>query len=134
MAQLEKEKRELDMVIIEEQIQRPFLTKDQIRFGIEKFKKLDLSTKDGKQRLIDGFINASYLYDDKITFTLNYKDGTKTVFLSELNSAPSGSDLKCFTAQKNTDTFVSVFFYFIFFAVSYIFSFIALIRSMGIFT
>lgn len=100
MTQLEKEKRELDMVIIEEQIQRPFLTKDQIRFGIEKFKKLDLSTKDGKQRLIDGFINAIYLYDDRITFTLNYKDGTKTVFLSELNSAPSGSDLKCFTAPK----------------------------------
>ena len=102
LAQLEKEKRELDMVIIEEQIQRPFLTKDQIRFGIEKFKKLDLSTKDGKQRLIDGFINAIYLYDDKITFTLNYKDGTKTVFLSELNSAPSGSDLKCITAPKMT--------------------------------
>ena len=98
LAQLEKEKRELDMVIIEEQIQRPFLTKNQIRFGIEKFKKLDLSTKDGKQRLIDGFINAIYLYDDKITFTLNYKDGTKTVFLSELDSASSGSDLKCFTA------------------------------------
>ena len=101
LAQLEKEKRELDMVIIEEQIQRPFLTKDQIRFGIEKFKKLDLSTKDGKQRLIDGFINAIYLYDDKITFTLNYKDGTKTVFLSELNSASSGSDLKCITAPTN---------------------------------
>lgn len=70
LAQLEKEKRELDMVIIKEQIQRPLLTKDQIRFGIEKFKKLDLSTK----------------------------DGTKTVFLSELDAAPSGSDLKCFTA------------------------------------
>ena len=112
LAQLEKEKRELDMVIIEEQIQRPILTKDQIRFGIEKFKKLDLSTKDGKQRLIDGFINAIYLYDDKITFTLNYKDGTKTVFLSELNSAPSGSDLKCFTAPRHGDSFESPCFLF----------------------
>ncbi|MBO5046757.1 MAG: hypothetical protein J6C93_07835 [Clostridia bacterium] len=98
LAQLEKEKSELDTTILQEQIKKPFLTKDQIHFGIEKFKKLDISTKEGKQRLIDGFINAIYLYDDKITFTFNYKDGTKTVFLSELNSAPSGSDLKCFTA------------------------------------
>ena len=101
LAQLEKEKSELDITILQEQIKKPFLTKDQIRFGIEKFKKLDISTKDGKQRLIDGFINAIYLYDDKITFTFNYKDGTKTVFLSELNCSPSGSDLKCFTAPKS---------------------------------
>lgn len=100
LAQLEKEKSELDTTILQEQIKKPFLTKDQIRFGIEKFKKLDISTKDGKQRLIDGFINAIYLYDDKITFTFNYKDGTKTVFLSELNCTPSGSDLKCFTAPS----------------------------------
>ena len=100
LAQLEKEKSELDITILQEQIKKPFLTKDQIRFGIEKFKKLDISTKEGKQRLIDGFINAIYLYDDKITFTFNYKDGTKTVFLSELNCSPSGSDLKCFTAPK----------------------------------
>ena len=79
---------------------KPFLTKEQIRFGIEKFKQLDISTKEGKQRLIDGFINAIYLYDDKITFTFNYKDGTKTVFLSELNCTPSGSDLKCLAAPS----------------------------------
>ena len=66
------------------------------------FKKLDISTKEGKQRLIDGFINAIYLYDDKITFTFNYKDGTKTVFLSELNCTPSGSDLKCLGAPQLT--------------------------------
>ena len=70
-----------------------------LRFGIEKFKQLDISSKEGKQRLIDGFINAIYLYDDKITFTFNYKDGTKTVFLSEVNCTPSGSDIKCLAAQ-----------------------------------
>lgn len=100
LAELEKEKSQLDLTIIQEQIKKPFLTKEQIRFGIEKFKKLDISTKEGKQRLIDGFINAIYLYDDKITFNFNYKDGTKTVFLSELNCTPSGSDLKCLAAQK----------------------------------
>ena len=101
LAELEREKSELDLTIVQEQIKKPFLTKEQIRFGIEKFKQLDISTKEGKQRLIDGFINAIYLYDDKITFTFNYKDGTKTVFLSEVYCTPSGSDLKCLAAPKS---------------------------------
>ena len=105
LSELEREKSELDLTIVQEQIKKPFLTKEQIRFGIEKFKQLDISTKEGKQRLIDGFINAIYLYDDKITFTFNYKDGTKTVFLSELNCTPFGSDLKCLAAPKNDCNF-----------------------------
>ena len=92
---LEKEKREIDLTIVQEQIKKPFLTKEQIRFGIERFKYLDISTKEGKQRLIDGFINAIYLYDDKITFTFNYKEGTKTVKLSEMEETPSGSGMEC---------------------------------------
>ena len=94
-AALEKEKKELEIAILQEKIKKPFLTKEQIRFGIEKFGKLDISTKEGKQRLIDGFINAIYVYDDKITFTFNYKDGTRTVMLSELSDGKNNSDLKC---------------------------------------
>ena len=73
---------------------------------------MDISTKEGKQRLIDGFINAIYLYDDKITFTFNYKDGTKTVFLSELNCTPSGSDIKCLAAPAKIGQFRKILTYF----------------------
>ncbi len=100
-AALEKEKKELEITILQEKIKKPFLTKEQIRFGIEKFGKLDISTKEGKQRLIDGFINAIYVYDDKITFAFNYKDGTRTVMLSELSDGKNNSDLKCQGAPNN---------------------------------
>ena len=103
-AALEKEKKELEITILQEKIKKPFLTKEQIRFGIEKFGKLDISTKEGKQRLIDGFINAIYVYDDKITFTFNYKDGTRTVMLSELSDGKNNSDLKCQGAPSGTRT------------------------------
>lgn len=93
LSELEQRKSELEITILQEQIKKPFLTKEQIRFGIEKFKSLDYSTKEGKPCLIDGFINAIYLYDDKITFTFNYKDGTQTVSLVELETV-SGSDMK----------------------------------------
>ena len=100
LSQLEAKKKEIEITILQEKIKKPFLTKEQILFGIEKYKKLDLTTQEGKQRLIDGFINAIYVYDDRITFTYNYKDGTETITLSELESAKS-SDIKCVGAPKN---------------------------------
>ena len=99
LSQLEAKKKEIEITILQEKIKKPFLTKEQILFGIEKYKKLDLTTQEGKQRLIDGFINAIYVYDDRITFTYNYKDGTETITLSELESAKS-SDIKCVGAPQ----------------------------------
>lgn len=97
LTQLESRQKELEIAILQEKIKKPFLTKEQIRFGIEKFKKLDISTQEGKQRLIDGFINSIYLYDDKLTITFNFKDGTQTVSLSEIEAAKN-SDIDCVAA------------------------------------
>ena len=36
------------------------------------------------------FLNAIYLYDDKIIITYNYKDGTKTTTFDDIN----GSDYR----------------------------------------
>ena len=105
LSQLEAKKKEIEITILQEKIKKPFLTKEQILFGIEKYKKLDLTTQEGKQRLIDGFINAIYVYDDRITFTYNYKDGTETITLSELESAKS-SDIKCVGAPLVCAVFV----------------------------
>ena len=38
-----------------------------------RFRKLDMSLKDQRQALVDTFINAIYLYDDKVLITFNYK-------------------------------------------------------------
>ncbi|MCI8762961.1 MAG: hypothetical protein HFF28_09050, partial [Oscillospiraceae bacterium] len=38
---------------------------------------------------IDCFVNAVFVYDDKIVLTFNYKDGAKTIALDDVN----GSDL-----------------------------------------
>ena len=57
--------------------------------------------------LIDNFINAIYLYDDKITFTFNYKDETKTVLLSECNSSSASSDTYCFGPVKESKKYLS---------------------------
>ena len=48
--------------------------------------------------LIDAFVNAIYLYDDKLVLTFNYKDGTRTITLDDVKAAVknnTGSDLDC---------------------------------------
>ena len=99
LTQLESKQKELEIAILQEKIKKPFLTKEQIRFGIEKFKKLDISTQEGKQRLIDGFINSIYLFDDKLTITFNFKDGSRTASFSEIEAAKN-SDIDCVAAPK----------------------------------
>ena len=104
LTQLESKQKELKIAILQEKIKKPFLTKEQIRFGIEKFKKLDISTQEGKQRLIDGFINSIYLFDDKLTITFNFKDGSRTVSFSEIEAAKN-SDIDCVAAPKKRHGF-----------------------------
>ena len=63
-----------------------------------------MSLKDQRQTLVDTFINAIYLYDDKVLITFNYKEGTQTVTFgeaAEVVSEGNGSDLDCFTALLN---------------------------------
>lgn len=45
-----------------------------------------------QRQIIDTFINAIYVYDDKLVFTYNYKDGSATIMPEEIEEA-FGSDL-----------------------------------------
>ena len=68
---------------------------------------------ESRKRLIDTFVNSIYLYDDKIVFAFNYKDGTKTVSLAELEEELS-SDLERATPPLRgyTHTFVGCAYFF----------------------
>ena len=66
LEQLEETKRELEARIAEEKLAKPKVTEEFIRFWLLRFRKLDMSLKDQRQALVDTFINAIYLYDDKV--------------------------------------------------------------------
>ena len=107
LEQLEETKRELEARIAEEKLAKPKVTEEFIRFWLLRFRKLDMSLKDQRQALVDTFINAIYLYDDKVLITFNYKEGTQTVTFGEATEVASegnGSDLDCFPAPRKTST------------------------------
>ena len=72
-----------------------------------------MNQKDQRQALVDTFINAIYLYDDKVLITFNYKEGTQTVTFGEATEVASegnGSDLDCIPAPQKRQLLVAVFF------------------------
>ena len=106
LEQLEATKQELEYNISLEKLAKPRLTHEQLYHFLIRFRKLDMTKQEHRKMLIDTFVNAIYLYDDKVVITFNYKDGTKTVSFSELNAAlteqRSGSDLDCSGAPKTS--------------------------------
>lgn len=87
--ELEQSKGDLEVAILQEEMQRPLLTREQIAFFLHRFRDIDITNPTQRQKLVDIFVNAVYLYDDRIVFAFNYKDGTKTVTIAEIE----GSDL-----------------------------------------
>ena len=98
LADLEERQKALQIEITQEQIKRPTLTRAQILFYLTKFRKLDLTTQEGKQRLIDGFVNRIYLFDDYAIITCNYKDGEEKITFEDIENSELGEFIK---AQKN---------------------------------
>ena len=115
LEQLGETKRELEARIAEEKLAKPKVTEEFIRFWLLRFRKLDMSLKGQRQALVDTFINAIYLYDDKDLITFNYKEGTQTVTFGEAAEAASegnGSDLDCIPAPRKTSTHCVLVFLF----------------------
>ncbi len=87
--ELEERKSELEIGIMQEEMNKPLLSREQIIFWLKKFRDTDITNKEQRQRLIDCFVNAVYLFDDRMIIVFNYKDGSKTVTLDDIK----GSDL-----------------------------------------
>ena len=104
LEKLEAQQKELEVRITEEKIARPRLSENQVRFWLTRFRKLDPNVKSHRETLINTFVNAVYLYDEKVLITFNYKDGTKTITFDEIaaKDAPegNGSDLGCFAPPR----------------------------------
>lgn len=105
--ELEQRKEELEIQIAEENIQQPQITREQLEFWFYKFRKFDFDKLEHRRRLIDSFVNAVILYDDKIVFHFNYKEGAKELSMDELNNI---SDLSPLTPPKRKSR-VSGFFF-----------------------
>ena len=101
LEELENRRDELENRLACEKLAKPKVSAEFMTFWLHRFRKLDVRQKSHRKMLIDTFINAIFLYDDKMVITFNYKEGTKTITFAELQEAISnknGSDLDCLAA------------------------------------
>lgn len=115
---LEEQRKALETNILQEQIAKPLLTREQILFRFERFRQGDLSVSAYQRNIIDCFVNSVYIFDDRFVVNFNYRDGDKLVSLQEVKSSslaeyglpfePSFSDGSFFDGKRQYRFFHAV--------------------------
>ena len=85
--ELESKHRDIETEIIKEKMKRPQLTAEQVLFWFERMREYDITVLEQRKRLVDTFVNAIFVYNDRIIFTFNYRKDAKTVLFSDLKSS-----------------------------------------------
>ena len=94
--ELEERKKEIELHIIQEEIKKPMLSREDVTFWICRFRKLDVSKLEERRRLIDSFVNSVTIFDNYILITFNYKDGETRLDFKDIES----SDLQSVVAKN----------------------------------
>ena len=87
LEELEAVKEDLEIKIANEKLTKPKVSAKFMTFWLHRFRKLDVRQKSHRKMLIDTFINAIFLYDDKMVITFHYKDGTDTITIEHQPAA-----------------------------------------------
>ncbi len=100
LEELETRRDDLETKLACEKLAKPKINAEFMTFWLHRFRKLDVRQKSHRKMLIDTFINAIFLYDDKLVLTFN-KESAKTITFADLQDVinrKSGSDLDCSAA------------------------------------
>ena len=90
--ELEARQDALKASILEEELQRPALSREQILFWFEQFRQGDVNSPAYQRQIIDNFVNSVYVFEDRVVLNFNFKENAKTVPLREvLGSSADGN-------------------------------------------
>ena len=84
-------------------------TKEEIVEWISKYKHGNINDLDYRKEIIDTFVNSVFVYEDKLVLTYNYKDGSETLTLQQIESILS-SNLTSMCPPNETHTIRCGFF------------------------
>lgn len=103
--ELEERKKDIELQIIQEEMKRPKLTREDVVYWICRFRSLDVSKLEERRRLIDSFVNSVTVFDDYILITFNYKEGETRLDFADIESSdlssvggPKRLESRCFRA------------------------------------
>lgn len=85
--ELEDRKADIELQIIQEKMNHPMLTREDVTYWICRFRTLDVSKLEERRRLIDRFVNSVTVFDDYILITFNYKEGEERLDFTDIESS-----------------------------------------------
>ena len=101
MAELEEQKRQLQEEIKLSKVDNSLkLTRDHILYFLLRLRELDPNDPASRQKLFDAFVNAIYVYDDKIVLTFNYSGDGRQITLKDIDE----TDLEWFEFSAPSST------------------------------
>lgn len=103
LEELEKQKEELSLDIARAELQKPKLTREYMEHWFSQFRGGSPDDRTFRKRLIDTFVNAVYVYDDKLVLTYNYQHGTQTVTRKEVKNFLSSDLAEMSPPNKKVD-------------------------------
>ena len=100
---LEQQRDEINETISKERIKQPMFTKEQFKAMLTAYRTIDITDEEGKQKLIDTFVNSIYVFDDhfKITYHTNRKE--ERISLEEIkcsNAISQGEPTNCHANRR----------------------------------
>ena len=108
---LETQRDSLKASILQLQLERRKFSKEEIVEWISKYKYGNINDADYRKEIIDTFVNSVFVYDDKLVLTYNYKDGTETLTLQEIEAVLS-SNLTSMCPPRRKPIHLDGFFFF----------------------
>ena len=103
LEELEAAKERLELEIAEEKIGNPLLTPKFVHSWVQRFRKLDPKLPSHRKTLIDSFLNAVILFDDKLILSFNYREGSETITFADF----SQPDVPAFSAGSDMENVAS---------------------------
>jgi len=87
MDELEAQKEDLEASILQAELAQPKYTKEQIVLWISRLKNGAVNDLDYQRKIIDIFVNSVRVFEDRMLFIYNYRDGTETVTTADIKTA-----------------------------------------------
>ena len=116
LVELEAERERVNQGIAKEIINEPELDRDAIVWFLERFLGGNIKDDAFRAYLIDTFLNAAYLYDDKLILVFNYSGDNNRVTLKATENAVLNQQAPCSVletcgAPNDADLNIVLFFY-----------------------
>ena len=87
MEELDKQKAELKDALKAAKLREDLgLRKEHILYFLHRFADMDYTDEACQKQLIKTFVNAVFVYDDKVVLTFNYSGDDRTVTLREIDA------------------------------------------------